>query len=127
MGSTDVLLSVRPEFVEAIGQGTKRYEFRKRNFARKDIDRVFIYATSPVRKVVGYIRIEKVIEGSPHDLWAESNGCAGIEYDALMHYFGDCIYGFAFKIGERNFFESPKDLQEFRPGSNPPQSFSYLN
>lgn len=36
-----IILSINPEYVEKILNGTKKYEFRKR-LARSDIDTIFI-------------------------------------------------------------------------------------
>ncbi len=65
----DVLLSIKPKFAEAIIDGRKRYEFRKIKFANKDINRVYIYATSPVKKIIGVFKLSSIIEDSPHALW----------------------------------------------------------
>ena len=42
-----VLLSIKPEFVEAIFSGEKLYEYRKAIF-KKNVTTVVIYATKPV-------------------------------------------------------------------------------
>jgi predicted transcriptional regulator len=50
----NVLLSIKPKYVKAILNGTKKYELRKSAFrCKEDIERVYIYATSPVKKIVG--------------------------------------------------------------------------
>jgi type I restriction enzyme, S subunit len=46
----DVLLSIKPRYVEAIIDGRKKYEFRKNKFAMKDINCAYIYSTSPIKK-----------------------------------------------------------------------------
>ena len=48
----NVLLSIRPKYVEEIIKGNKRYEFRKSIF-KKNVEEVWIYATSPTKKIVG--------------------------------------------------------------------------
>jgi len=45
----NVLLSIRPKYVEEIIKGNKRYEFRKSIF-KKNVEEVWIYATSPTKK-----------------------------------------------------------------------------
>lgn len=52
----DVLLSIKPRFAEAILDGRKKYEFRKNKFSEKDINCVYIYSTSPIRKIVGIFK-----------------------------------------------------------------------
>ena len=51
-----VLLSIKPEFVERIFDGSKKYEYRKMLFKRNDINVVVIYASAPVKRVVGEFR-----------------------------------------------------------------------
>ena len=55
-----ILLSIKPEYVEKILKGEKRYEFR-RKLCQKEVDKIYIYETSPVKKVVGEaVDIEKL-------------------------------------------------------------------
>src|SRR2546421_6708826 len=72
------LLSIKPEFVEAILRGEKRYEFRRSIFKRP-ITVVLVYATVPIRRVVGEFRVESIISDSPHRLWRRTRYAAGIE------------------------------------------------
>ena len=59
---TCVLLSIKPEYVDAIFAGSKHYEFRRRIFANRDIERIIVYASSPVQRVVGEFEIDEIIE-----------------------------------------------------------------
>jgi type I restriction enzyme S subunit len=43
VASMDVILSIKPKYVQSIIEGDKRYEFRKAIFKNRTIDRVFIY------------------------------------------------------------------------------------
>lgn len=56
-----VLLSIKPEFVEKIFDGTKKYEFRKSLFRRNDIKCVIIYASAPIKQVVGEFEIDEIL------------------------------------------------------------------
>lgn len=47
-----ILLSINPNHVENIFNGTKKYEFRKVE-CKKPVDKIIIYSTSPIKKVVG--------------------------------------------------------------------------
>lgn len=53
-----ILLSINPIHVENILNGTKSYEFRKRA-CKKQVDRILIYSTNPVMKVVGRQRLRR--------------------------------------------------------------------
>ena len=55
---TRVLLSVKPQFAEAILAGVKTFEFRRALFRRPDIKTVVLYASSPTCKVVGEFTID---------------------------------------------------------------------
>ena len=48
----NVILSIKPEYVAEIKAGRKGFEFRKTIFKEK-VEKVYIYASSPVSKVVG--------------------------------------------------------------------------
>lgn len=62
--SMNALLSIKPEFVEKIFSGEKRFEFRKSAF-RQDISCVIVYATAPVCRIVGEFEVEDVLQASP--------------------------------------------------------------
>ena len=47
-----ILLSINPNHVENILNGTKRYEFRKK-VCKRHVDKILIYSTTPIMKVVG--------------------------------------------------------------------------
>ena len=49
---TDVLLSIKPKYVREILDGTKQYEFRKQIFRDRSRETVFIYSSSPEKKIV---------------------------------------------------------------------------
>ena len=60
----NVLISIKPEFVEKIISHEKMYEFRKSIF-KKNPEKIFIYSTSPQREIVGYFKPSKIIHDSP--------------------------------------------------------------
>ncbi len=65
----DLVMSIRPEFAERIIQGHKTVEVR-RVFAKKwQGSRVSLYASAPVRALIGSATISKVIKGTPEDVW----------------------------------------------------------
>ena len=46
-----LLLSIKPEYVEKILQGEKKFEYRKR-LAKEDVSYIYVYSTAPSMKVV---------------------------------------------------------------------------
>jgi len=123
----NVILSIKPEYCEKIRTGDKRYEFRKVVFnKRENIDKVFIYCTSPVKKIIGFFKIDEIIEDEPYNLWINYRDKAGVSKDQFFKYFKDTNVGYAIKILDTEFFE-PLDPREINPKFTPPQSFCYLD
>ena len=56
-----ILLSIKPEFVEEIFSGRKKFEYRKAIFTNKKVTSVIVYSTMPVGKIVGEFTIEEVL------------------------------------------------------------------
>jgi predicted transcriptional regulator len=116
-------LSIKPEFVEKIFKGTKRFELRRSIFA-STVRTVVIYATAPVGKVVGEFRVGIVHRASPRLLWQAVDGTAGIDRKQFTAYFDGCEVGHAIEIaGTKKYL---KTLPIDRFASRPPQSFLYL-
>lgn len=72
------LLSIKSEFVKRILSGEKKYEYRRRVFARDDVEAIVIYETLPVGRVVAEVEVEKVIKDTPSALWEETHKESGI-------------------------------------------------
>ncbi|MGE4714260.1 ASCH domain-containing protein [Bifidobacterium breve] len=66
------ILSIRPEYVDRILSGEKKYEFRKRIFKREDVDTIVIYSTSPCCRVVAEASIAEIIQDSPERIWKKT-------------------------------------------------------
>ena len=122
----NVLLSIKPKYVEAIMSGKKQYEFRKVIFKEKNIEKVYIYSSSPVKQIVGAFTIAEIIEDNPKDLWARCNGESGIPHDEFFNYFNGNARGYAIKINEIEKFDTPLNPREANPDFVPPQSFCYV-
>jgi predicted transcriptional regulator len=122
----DVLLSIKPRFVEAIMDGRKKYEFRKNKFSKKDINCIYIYSTSPIKKIIGIFKINNIIEDRPSALWDQLKDHAGISEDEFFDYFRNKEMGFALEIKEVERFKIPLDPKIIIPNFIPPQSFCYI-
>jgi len=123
-----VLLSIKPEYVREIVKGTKRYEFRRAIFKDKGgVDKVYIYSTAPVKKIVASFAIDEIIEDHPENLWLKCQSFSGIDKTSFFEYFKDKEKGFAIKIKDLDVFETPVDPNKVIPDFTPPQSFRYVN
>jgi len=123
----DVLLSIKPKYVEKIIEGTKTYEFRKLVFKTlTESERVYIYSSSPVKKIIGSFSVETIIEDKPRRLWDLCRNCAGISEKDFYEYFKNKETGFAISIKSLEIFDKPidpyKNIENFRA----PQSYCYI-
>jgi len=66
-----ILLSINPNHVENILNGTKRYEFRKK-VCKRHVDKILIYSTTPIMKVVGEAEVEEVLVDNPEAIWKKT-------------------------------------------------------
>ena len=120
-----ILLSIKPEYVDKIIQGTKKYEYRK-HLAKKTVDSIFIYCTHPTMKVVAKIEVIDIIAAAPSTLWEGTKISAGISRKKYREYFKGCKTAYAYKLGDIQVFDPPKTLQDFNV-LLAPQSFVYIN
>lgn len=120
-----MLLPIHPKFAAAIKQGTKKVEFRRTRFAR-DVRWVVLYCTAPVKKVVGYFRVDGIHEGSPGDLWRRFRNVSGLSRAEFLRYFRTSRKGYAIGVGDFRMCREPLALDDFLPSPSPPQSFTYL-
>lgn len=123
----DVLLSVEPKYAKAILSGTKKYEFRRTIFKRNDINRVYMYSNSTVKKIVGSFGIDRIIEDTPQEIWTMCRKYGGISEEDFFRYYKGSKKAFAIKIKKVHRFHKPKDPYSLIDGFTPPQSFYYIS
>lgn len=120
-----VLLSIHPEFADAIFSGYKHYEFRRVLF-KEAVDEVVVYATSPVSRVVGSFKIDDIYEEAPADLWKKTRMLAGVTKEKFDSYFHDRPTGFAIKVANPIRFAVSQPLSRYLRSNTAPQSFCYI-
>ena len=119
-----ILLSINPEHVENILEGTKKYEYRKKS-CKKDIDRIVIYSTHPVKKVVGEVEVLEVIEMEKNKLWNLTKKYSGINKKFYDEYYDGKETAVAYKLGQIVEYKKPKKLNDIGV-KVAPQSFMYI-
>jgi len=123
----NVILSIRPTFCQSIFEGKKVYEYRKRVFKRTDIDKVYVYATKPICKIVGYFTFAAVVTHTPSEMWRITHKGSGISKEYFDAYFNGCDMAHAIIIGEAFEFEEPFDPKEEIKDFTAPQNFMYVD
>ena len=121
-----VLLSVKPEFVEKIFAGTKKYEFRKSLFKRRGVKYVVIYASAPIKRVVGEFEIDDILSDGVDVVWDKTKKHSGITKAFYKSYFQNRKIANAIKIGHIRKYEKARQLSDYNI-QQAPQSFCYID
>ena len=119
-----ILLSINPQHVEKIMNGKKLYEFRKIECKEK-VEKIVIYSTAPVMKIVGEADVDDIIVNQPELVWKKTFKHAGVSKDFFDMYYKDKNKAVAFKLTNVKQYENPKELSQYGI-KYAPQSFVYI-
>lgn len=119
-----ILLSINPEYVERIISGEKKYEFRK-SVCKRKVDKIIIYSTSPVMKVVGEADIKEILVDNPEKIWAITQKQSGVKKEFFDKYYEGKEEAIAYELEHVVAYEKPKKLLDYGI-KTAPQSFCYV-
>jgi predicted transcriptional regulator len=125
-GGGVALLPIQPTYVDAILEGRKKVEFRRRGFSRP-LRHVVVYSTSPVQRIVAFFRVVRIQEASPRELWERYWRVGGICEDTFNTYYQGSYKGVAIEIDKVVSLREPLRLRNLSETLSPPQSFLYLS
>lgn len=123
---TNVLLSIKPEFADAIFSGKKKYEFRKAMFDIERAKRIFLYASRPISLIVGEFKVKRVLSSDPESIWEVTKDKAGISKEYFNQYFNGKKLAYALEVKSIRQYEKPETLCDMFNLERPPQSFMYV-
>lgn len=124
-----LLMSIKPRFSDLIFSGEKRYELRRRSGRLEAGDLVVVYASSPVKAVVGVFKVGGVASGPVEALWDEFGDEFGVQRNEYVAYFDGLREANAIQV-EQPVEVKPVPLSELRERNHrfrPPQSYMYWN
>lgn len=121
-----ILMPINPCYVEEILSGRKKYEYRKIKAKKNNIDKMIIYSTSPVMRIVAEVEVDEIIEDTPEKLWNLTKKHSGITEEFYFKYYSNKKNAVAYKLGQVKKYERPKKLSEIGI-DYVPQSFIYLD
>lgn len=121
-----ILLSIKPKFVKEIISGKKLFEYRKTIYKNRNINGIVVYASSPVRRIVGEFSVEDILCDSPENLWKKTQSKSGVDKVFFDKYFEGKSIGYAIQIKSFHLYPTPKLLKVVYPTIMPPQSFRYV-
>lgn len=121
-----VLLSIHPRHAEAILRGEKRVELRRAPIAA-NTTHVLLYATSPVRAVIGWFEVLGIDEASMTAIWNKYGSVSGISRSEHRSYFKGATRAFAIRVARPKRLSPVLSLAELPGVTRPPQSFQYVD
>jgi hypothetical protein len=120
-----MLLSIKPQFVDLIFSGKKKFEYRKKK-CKRNVNTIVIYATAPVMRVVGEVIIGDIVEDSLDAVWEKTKEFSGISKDFFDEYYQGKQSAVAYELENLRIYETPLTLEEIGVNSAP-QSYCYLD
>lgn len=121
----NAILSVKPEYATKILSGEKLYEYRKTVFSRP-VEKVYIYASSPVRMIVGEFQIDHILRESPGVLWNLTHSESGVSKAFFRRYFKGKPFGYAIRLKEVVPYPVPISPFRLREDFKAPQNYIYI-
>ncbi|PZX52564.1 ASCH domain-containing protein [Algoriphagus chordae] len=125
-----ILVSIKPEFVEKIFDGTKKIELRKVSPHVEPGDLMIVYSTSPEMAIVGVCQIEKVIRSTPKEIWNSHSEVLGIDETRFFDYYSESSRAVGIVINSAKRLKSKISLESIKrkfPRFAPPQTYKYYS
>ena len=124
-----LFISVKPEFANKIITKEKSIELRKTKPNVKIGDNIIIYASSPLKAVVGYGVIKKIITRNPEQMWNEYAELLGIDKERYDEYYSGKDRAIGIEIYNITKIEpiSLNNLRVLDPNFHPPQIYRYVS
>ena len=119
-----ILISINPKHVKNILNGTKKYEYRTIK-AKKKINKIIIYETSPIKKIVAEVELLEILENTPSIIWQSTKNYSGVDKVFFDKYFKNRKNAYAYKLGSIKKYDTAKKLSDFGL-KVAPQSFVYI-
>lgn len=119
------LLSIHPRHATAILHGEKTVELRRTRLPH-DVSHVVVYATRPVKTILGWFEVGAVERDRPWRLWEKHGSATGITRAEFRSYFNGADQGTAISVRRVVALKKPVKLASVW-SSVPPQNFCYLD
>lgn len=126
----DILISLAPAYTQAILDGRKTVELRRRRLRVGNGTRIWIYSKTPTARIEATACVQQIHEGDPEGLWSEFGDATGISRAEFDHYFSGCSRGCAVVLDSICALVPALDLSTMKSevaGFHPPQFFKRLS
>lgn len=124
----NILLSIDPEWAEAILEGEKKWEYRRTAPARTPPYRLVLYATFPEKEAIGEAYVGQVLNMGIPELVNATVDETPHERADIFEYFDGLDTGYAIRIDSAGPLDATHTLDDLRSmGLEPSQNFRYIN
>jgi predicted transcriptional regulator len=125
-----LLISLKPQYADKVFDGSKTVELRRTRPKLNNSDLILIYATSPVKAIVGGSEVKDVLSGTPNEIWSAIFDVAGINAQDYREYFLGAKTAFGINLKNSWRHTKPISLDRIKakiPSFHPPQIYQYMN
>ncbi|BDV35545.1 hypothetical protein SS37A_30740 [Methylocystis iwaonis] len=124
------MLSIKPEYAIKIIEGVKKVELRRR-FPPGTVTgaRLYVYATVPLRALIGFATISRIDYLPVNDIWRLYGEVACIAREDFDAYYRGLTSGYVIVLKDVVPLSRPIPLAVLKEelGFTPPQSFAYAD
>lgn len=124
-----IFISIKPDYAFKLVNRQKTIELRKNMPSVEDGDYLIIYATMPIKTVIGYAKINKVFKTNPLQMWAEHSDKLGIDKIDFDKYYSGSKVSIGIEVKSVIKLASGIPLQKIKdifPSFSPPQTYKYF-
>jgi predicted transcriptional regulator len=125
-----LFLSLKPLYAEMLLDGRKTVELRRVKPAAEPGATVLLYASSPIKTLLGQAEVANIQVDPVDKIWARFGDRTGVTEEQFRKYFFGLDDAVAIELSCINRLERPRPLNDLRgrlTGFRPPQSFRYLD
>lgn len=125
-----LLLSIQPDLASRILNGSKTVELRRVRPRITAGSIVLVYASTPVKALMGWFVVGQLLEADPAELWAKVQSSAGLTREQFDTYFTGSKRAFGITVQNAYAFSNPVTLDTLREiwnGFHPPQCYRYFS
>lgn len=119
----EAIISIRPNFAEAILSGRKTVELRRRIPPIEVGARLWIYATRPTGSIVGVATIDTIFRGTPQAVWETYCDRIAVNRSDFDRYFAGAREAIGIRLSKVQRMKpiGIEELRIWKEGFHPPQ------
>lgn len=125
VGVSPFLISIHPQYVQAILAGLKTVECRKSTIGLAPGDLLYLYATAPTKAILGTARVAALYKGKPSELWDEHQARTCVRKNDFDAYYAKSMSAVLIGLADVRPAAEPvplSTLRELQAKFSPPQT-----